>query len=231
MWGATQRQKGAMDVAAIAGRRRVVIEGLAPEVDAGRFPIKRAVGETVAVEADAFADGHDVIRVALHHRSARAADWHVVPMVPLPNDRWRAAFRPDAVGTWVYLVRAWVDDFGTWRRGLHKKVAAGQDVSVDLLIGAGLVERHAPLARGPDQETLRALAARLADPEATDRVEVALSAGLQALIDAAPDLRFAATSGERLVVVDPPRAVFSSWYELFPRSAGAPGRHGTLQDV
>ena len=49
------------------GRARIVIEGVQPEVDCGLFPIKRTVGEKVVVEADIFADGHDVLDCRLLH--------------------------------------------------------------------------------------------------------------------------------------------------------------------
>ncbi|MCO5172432.1 MAG: alpha-1,4-glucan--maltose-1-phosphate maltosyltransferase [Planctomycetes bacterium] len=212
------------------GRRRVAVEGLRPEVDGGRFPIKRARGEEVVVEVDAFADGHDLVKAALLHRHASEREWLAVPMKALGNDRWRASFRAEALGRHLYAVRAWVDDFATWRRGLGKKVDAGQDVTVDLQIGADVVRRHARATQGAARVELERAAAALAEA-APDAVTLALSAGLLRLVEAAPDLRFATTTSERAVVVDPPRAVFSTWYELFPRSAGPSGQHGTLRDV
>lgn len=221
-----------------SARRRVAIEGVTPDVDGGRFPIKRARGQEVVVQADVFADGHDVVRAALLHRHESEPEWRVVPMAALGNDRWRAAFRVDALGRHLYAVRGWVDDLTTWRRGLGKKVAAGQDVTLDLRIGVELLRRHAALVSGPQGALLAGYADTLAQ-EATldpgdagqDRVALALSSDLARLTDSAPDLRFATESVARAVVVEPPRAVFSTWYELFPRSAGAPGQHGTLRDV
>ena len=76
------------------GRRRVIIERVSPEIDGGRFPIKRVPGEPVEVEADIFADGHDVISALLLYRSATELTWTELEMAPLPNDRWRATFDP-----------------------------------------------------------------------------------------------------------------------------------------
>src|SRR5687767_10175033 len=91
------------------GRIRVVIENIRPEVDGGRFPVKRVVGDAVAVEADCFADGHDVVACRLQWRYGSDGPWQNQPMQPCGNDRWRAAFTVDAMGTWQYTVTAWVD--------------------------------------------------------------------------------------------------------------------------
>jgi len=127
------------------GRQRVAIEGVRPEIDGGRFPIKRTVGEEVVVEADAFADGHDVIGVVLRYRQGGSTEWTDLPMKPLGNDRWRAAFRVSAMGQWHYTIAGWVDHFETWRRDLVKKLDAGQNLQVDLLIGAKLLLKYLQL--------------------------------------------------------------------------------------
>src|SRR5581483_5115799 len=114
------------------GTRRVVIEGVQPEIDAGRFPIKRTVGEQVVVEADVFADGHDALSGRLLYRRAADADWSETPLEPLVNDRWRGAFRVTELGGYCYTLEGWVDHFKTWARDLVKRVDAAQDVSVDL---------------------------------------------------------------------------------------------------
>src|SRR5690242_9227431 len=119
-------------------KARVVIENIAPQVNCGEFPVKRTVGEPVVVEADVFADGHDVVACVLMYRSARTQEWNRIPMSPLGNDRWTARFVPREIGQYQYTVSAWVDHLATWRRDLAKKEAAGQDVRVDLLRGQQL---------------------------------------------------------------------------------------------
>ncbi len=136
------------------GRRRVVIDGLWPEIDCGRHPIKRVVGDTVTVEANVFADGHDAISAVLLHKPEPAQDWCESPMHPLGNDRWRGEFRVGELGRYRYAVLAWIDHFKTWARDLGKRVEAGQDVSVDLMVGADLVEAAASRAKGPDAKKL-----------------------------------------------------------------------------
>ena len=106
------------------GRKRVVIEGVTPEIDGGMFPIKRSRGEPVAVEADVFVDGHDVISCALLFRREQETEWREAPMAALVNDRWRGMFVAAEVGRYVYTLVAWVDRFKSWRRDLEKKAEA-----------------------------------------------------------------------------------------------------------
>ena len=136
------------------GRQRVAIEGVRPEIDGGRYPIKRTVGEEVVVEADAFADGHDVIRVLLQCRHETTAQWTEIPMTFLTNDRWRAVFPVTLLGRWSYTITGWVDHFATWRRDLLKKVEAKQNVQVDLLIGAKFIHEASRRATTDERHTL-----------------------------------------------------------------------------
>ncbi|HEY7862805.1 MAG TPA: alpha-1,4-glucan--maltose-1-phosphate maltosyltransferase [Thermoanaerobaculia bacterium] len=212
-------------------RTRVAIEGVQPEIDCGRFPIKRVAGERVVVEADAFAEGHDVVVCTLLHRAEAAPDWTEVAMEPLGNDRWRGAFRVPRPGAYRYTLRAWVDRFATWARDLGKRVAAGQDLAVDLAIGASLVEETAGLAPPGAAAKLRRFASRL-KKGGKAAAEAALSPALADLIREHEERRFVRTYPRELFVsVDREKARFSTWYEMFPRSAsGQAGRHGTFRD-
>ena len=215
------------------GRRRVVIAQVSPQVDCGRYAIKRVVGESVVVEATAFADGHDLVRAALRWRHEKEADWHDSPMSPLAQDRWGGEFVPETIGRYVYHVQAWVDRFHSWRRDLRTRAEAGQDLSIELLIGAQLVREAAGRANGLDADQLRAAADLLASNRPPqERVETALGPALLALMDRYPNRSLQSDYDRELpLVVDRHKARFSSWYELFPRScAPAPGRHGTFKD-
>jgi len=162
------------------GRRRVVIESVTPQIDGGRFPVKRIVGDTLDVEADVFADGHDEVGAALTWRGPGESDWHETQMAPLGNDRWRASLKLDKVGRYEFAVNGWVDHYSTWQHDLEKKIAAEQDETVDRLIGEQIMARNAA------------------------------------------DVLASRTQGDvYAVTVDPARAGFSAWYELFPRSASA----------
>ena len=107
------------------GRQRVVIENVRPEVEGGRFPGKATLGEEVIVEADIFADGHDVLAAHLLHRRKGEQGWRETPMAHRVNDRWEAAFRPGELGLYEISITAWIDRFATWRRDLATKHAAG----------------------------------------------------------------------------------------------------------
>ena len=214
--------------------RRVIIESVQPEIDGGRFPIKRATGENVDVEADIFTDGHDVIAALLLSRREADATWKGVFMKPLINDRWRASFAVEEIGRYFYTIQAWVDRFMTWRRDLKKKVDAGQDVATDLLIGADLVQNAAAQAgAGADQTLLTSWAELLASGRSvTEKIKLALDGNLARTVNRYPDRSHATQYAKKLpVAVERPQARFSAWYEMFPRScSGQEGRHGTFKD-
>jgi len=99
-----------------------VVEAVTPEVDAGRFPAKRSVGEVVVVEADVFADGHDSLASVLRYRHESSEQWIEAPMTPLVNDRWRGSFAVTKIGRYLYTVEGWVDPFRTWNKQLAKRI-------------------------------------------------------------------------------------------------------------
>lgn len=217
------------------GRNRVIIEGIKPQVDGGRFAIKRSVGDLVQVEADIFTDGHDSVDAALLVHREGSEQWTEIPMAPLVNDRWTASFRVKDMGRYGYKVRAWVDHFATWRRDLQKRIDAQTDARVDYLIGANLVEAAAGRATAEsDARWLRDCAASLrADATPIELRPIATAAQLEKLMLRYPDRRYTTESGRELaVIVDPVRGRFSSWYEFFPRSTGASADvHGTFADA
>jgi starch synthase (maltosyl-transferring) len=214
------------------GRLRVVIARLSPEIDGGRFPIKRVVGEKVVVEADVFADGNELVACRLLYWRD-GTDPQVSPMRPLGNDRFRGEFCVAKLGGYRYMVEGWIDRFQTWRKDLEKRIAAGQDVSVDLLIGIGLIEGAAARGKGVAAEALLEWARRVRESaKEASQAAIALDVDLLTLVQQYPDRALATRYDKELsVVVDRQKAGFSAWYELFPRSCSAdPKRHGTFQD-
>ena len=171
------------------GRQRVVLEGVRPEIDRGSFPIKRTVGEEVVVEVDAFADGHEALTVLLRYRPETVQQWTDIPMEFLGNDRWRASFPVTMVGRYRYTVTGWVDRFVTWRRDLLKKIEAQQDVQVDLLIGAKLVDEASGRATTQEGRVLATRSKELRSQETPDseRLRIALSADVETLMAKYPD--------------------------------------------
>ncbi|MDI6853065.1 MAG: DUF3416 domain-containing protein [Deltaproteobacteria bacterium] len=214
-------------------RKRVVIEGVYPEIDGGRFPVKRTLGDKVKVEADIVADGHELIAADLLYRREQDASWRFARMMPLTNDRWRGEFQVLELGRYVYAIQAWVDRFRTWQWDLKKRVDAGQDVAVQFLVGAELIEDA--ITRAPDRQAamLQEWAAILRGAGGLqEKFEAAQNPELAELMRQNPDRRFISTYDKNLtVVVDPVKARFSTWYEMFPRSCSSvPGRHGTFKD-
>ncbi|HET9087744.1 MAG TPA: alpha-1,4-glucan--maltose-1-phosphate maltosyltransferase [Acidobacteriaceae bacterium] len=219
--------------AKLEGRSRVVIEAVRPEIDGGEYPIQRVVGESVQVEGDIFADGHDVVAAHLLYRGPGDRNWRIAPMELLTNDRWRGEFCVSELGPYRYTLEGWIDPFATWRTAMRKRIDAGQDVHVELTSGRILVAAAALRARGADGKRLKEFAARLestADQEAASAA--ALDPTLRDLMRTYSEHAYSTRYAKELIVqVGRTRANFSAWYEIFPRSCAAvPGQHGTFKD-
>ena len=240
------------------GRRRVIIEEIQPVIDAGRYPAKRIVGDLVTVTAAIFSDGHDHVAARLLYRHATTRKWMATPFTALTNDLWSATFPVEKLGEYRFTIEAWVDHFDTWVSDLGKRLAAqvpaqvaatstatatsgapvpqvvGQDIPLALRIGANHLDAAAARAKAADARKLTTAAAhlrKLADQNLAVYTNP-ISDALVELVARYPDLSFATRYPMELPVwVDRERARFSTWYELFPRSAGNTGAHGTLQDV
>ena len=225
-----------------AGARRIeylLIECVTPELDAGRYPVKRIVGDTITVGADILKEGHDHVAARVLYRAPAESDWLPVPMTyDVETDRWTAELVVDRIGLWTFTVEAWTDRFGTWRSGLQKKIAAGQDVSLELLDGALMARSAAKSARGATRASLMLTAKALEDRRDSmleHRETRALDDDFRALME--EYLRpndLTRYRRDLTVVVDRERARFASWYEVFPRSETEitePVRHGTFADA
>ena len=231
----------------VEGRRRVVIEEVQPQVDCGRYPAKRILGDVVTVTSAIFGDGHDHVAGRLFYRHSSESDWHSTTLTSLPNDLWTVTFSVDKLGDWLFTIEAWVDHFATWCADLQKRLAAqpspgapenstqSQNIPLALQSGAILLNHTAQRAKGHDSQLLAEAANRLnelADSNAT-RYEFPLSKEIVALAAQYPDLTLATRYHQELHLwVDRERARYSTWYELFPRSTSPdPTRPGTFADV
>jgi starch synthase (maltosyl-transferring) len=231
----------------VEGRRRVVIEEVQPQVDCGRYPAKRILGDTVTVTAAVFGDGHDHVAGRLLYRHSSEKDWRSTPLTPLTNDLWTVTFTVDQLGDWLYTLEAWVDHFDTWCADLQKRLAAqpnpntpdasaqSQNIPLALQSGAILLHQAAQRAKGSDSQLLTEAAAdlnRLAESN-LPKYEFPLSDQVVDLAAQHPDLTFSTRYHQELHLwVDRERARYSTWYELFPRSTSPdPTRHGTFSDV
>ena len=135
------------------GRIRAVIEHITPAVDDGRFPIKRICGDTVEVEADCFADGHDAMACAVLYRPVGAGAWRRTPMRALGNDRWSGSFTVDTLGCWEYAVQAWVDPLLSWQHDFVRRVDLA-DICIAAHSGVALIQEAAQRAEPTAQAHL-----------------------------------------------------------------------------
>ncbi len=214
-------------------RHRVAIEHVQPEIDGGRYPIKRVVGDTIVVEADLFADGHDVVRGILCYRHEQSEDWLETPLKLVTNDRWQGSFDVPQLGRYRYGVKGWIDHFATWQRDMRKRVEAQQDVTVDLRIGTGLIEEAARHAAGESGARLKNIRAALSSSAPPFKAQLDVLLGedaAEAMADCVDRRLVTMYDRELIVVVDRPLARFGAWYEMFPRSAvNADHAHGTFK--
>ena len=233
----------------------VVIENVSPFHDRGRYPVKRVVGQSLTVEADIFKDGHDLIAARLKWRRCGTSAWHSVPMTPIPNgnDRWTAScvFLENAV--FEVTIEAWKDAFHTWLHEMEVKVKAGiSDIQLELMEGALLCENAAINARAAretqDADRLISFAKLIREAEMANILELLQMADLNALLSCFSPLLeasefYLSSSSVRALVETPPlsttiplyprvivdreTALFSAWYEFFPRSAEGNGSRGS----
>jgi starch synthase (maltosyl-transferring) len=217
----------------IDNSRKVVIENVTPELNCGRFAVKREVGDELEVQADIYKEGHDAIAAAIRFRAEDEEDWREERMRFIDNDRWGGSIRLRRNARYHYTVVAWTDVFGTWAAELRKKYDAGQDVASELLEGEAIVQGALGRASGDDRARIEAFLRELTDGSQAERVATALDPELLELMERFPD-RWDLTEYEHLlpVQVDRVAARFAAWYELFPRSmSDDPDRHGTFDDV
>jgi starch synthase (maltosyl-transferring) len=208
---------------------RVVIGQVLPQVDGGRHPVKRILGERLQIEAHVVIDGHD--EVAVEAQVEAPSGWaERVRLEPVGNDVFRGSFPLSELGLWRFRVSAWADEMATWHALFKRRVEGGEgkaELLIELREAADLLAPRVARASGRDARRLKELHAAL---EAGD-VETGLSSELLALAQRTDPGDEGATSGWRPVQALRELARFSAWYELFPRSAGRGGRHARLEDA
>ncbi len=217
----------------IRGTQRVIIKNVRPQIENGHFPAKRALNEKFTVTADIFSDGHDVVKAELVITPPKSRKTLTVPMSFVGNDRWEASFIPDTLGFYEYTLQGWIDHFATWQQGLRKKFEDNQRLNVEMLIGAEIMEKTAETAKAAQAKKIKSWAKQLRDgkDDATG-VSLALSDEVTEVMGESYNRDNATPYSKVLKLeVEREKALFSSWYEFFPRSASAtPGKHGTFKD-
>lgn len=225
----------------VEGRKRAIIENVHPQINGGKYPVKRTPGERVTVRADIFVDGHDKVDAALLYRrvpekkSKATSKWQETAMVFLGNDHWEASFTPLKTGYYEYTIIAWINYYGTWQDGLRKKFEARQDVRVELISGAQMMEDAVERVSAAQKKKLKMWSKLLRstkDQKQAEAVHIALSMEASTIMHEAQEHGFTKTYYRNLgVKVERQKALFSAWYEFFPRSTSpVEGSHGTFAD-
>jgi len=209
-------------------RRRTAIDRVTPDVDGGRFAVKRIVGDLVVVTADIVCDGHDELDCRLHVRHGETGQWTALPLECTGNDAWRGSFTVDRIGAWSFFITARPDPFATWLRDLGRREQAGESLGPELAAGAALLTAAAHAAPAADAEEMARWAGRIRGGD----VAAARADRVQTLMTLYADRRDETRlEPVRPIWVDRIRAGHGAWYEVFPRSWGPPGEHGTLADL
>jgi starch synthase (maltosyl-transferring) len=222
----------------------VTIENVEPLIDGGRYPIKLIEGQDLAVEADIYMAGHDVVAAALKWRVRGRQRWNETAMKAIPNgqDRWRGVLSVFENAEHEFTIEAWVDPFRSWQLEFRKKFEGGvQDLASETIEGAHLVESAAAQAEASgsgawDAARLREIARKIEAAGPKEVNEIARWGELEGLMAAWPDrsqttefqlTAGAAHAGYPRLMVDRERALYAAWYEFFPRSAQGFGDRGS----
>ena len=212
---------------------RIAIEDVYPELDCGRYPVKRELGDRIEVWADVFTEGHGLLRAAVRYAAPGATSWQRAPMALRDNDRWQGSFEVDAIGRWRFTIEAWADRFGSWAADLVKKRDAGQPIALELREGCEIVAATARRARGPLRQQLAALLAGLGDADPERHLTVLLDPALREALAMLPERERIVRYDRTLeIVVERVAARFAAWYEMVPRSQGRdPTRSATFAEA
>ncbi len=220
------------------GQQRVIIENIKPQVDCGRYPVKRVINDVINIKADIFGDGHDALSAELLYRHKDQQDWNSMEMEYVINDRWKAEFQLISLGFYYYKVNAWVDHFKSWHRDILKKIEAEVEYSIDLLIGADIIQNtldsHSDCPEKDKKFLSKVINEFRSDDEAPeDKTAYLLSNRLyQVMIKYPVKSHISESEHEYQVKVERKKANFSTWYEVFPRSLGdGSEKHGTFYDL
>lgn len=211
---------------------RIVIESVKPQLDGGSFFIKRIISQTVNVSAHVFADGHDVVECCVKFKHEKDKKWSEVRMSPAENDEWEAEFVVEKQGFYSYFIEGWVDYALNWQHGTERKIKDNQHVKSELLEGAEYCQAILKEVTKEEKAYLNSAIKAFQEVKLYDSaIEIALSDELHQIFKKYPTRTLANSSAELKVYVDRKKALFSTWYEFFPRSASeTPGKHGTFKD-
>ncbi len=211
---------------------RIIIENVSPQIDFGVFAIKRIIGQKVIILADVFTDGHDVIECCIKYKHENDDDWFEKRMIPLENDSWTAEFIVNNQGIYHYFIEGWVDYALNWQHGTERKIHDNQHVKSELLEGVEYVKAIQKYANSSEKKYLKQVENFFKNNSDYNlAIQEATSDELNQLFKKYPIRFLENKSKEFSVYVDRKKALFSTWYEFFPRSSSFEiGKHGTFKD-
>ncbi len=219
------------------GQQRVFIENVKPQVNGGQFPVKRVIGDNFKVTADIYCDSHDVLAAKVLYKYSDDEEWQQTEMEYVVNDTWKGEFLLTGLGACLYTVIAWVDNFKTWHRDILKKIDASVDITVDLQIGAIIIQQTLKAYSGiaeKDEDFLKNIIEKFTSDEllTENKIESILSKKLYKSMIQYPLKNFVTSFDKTFEIsVERKKANFSTWYEVFPRALNAEnGKHGTFMD-
>jgi starch synthase (maltosyl-transferring) len=216
------------------GRKRVFINNILPSVDNGLYPAKTIINQPTLLSADIFADGHDELKACIQIKHVDQKTWQDYPMQFFENDRWQYMFTPERLGVYQFKVQGWLDHFATWQRNINKKYAAGQDIAIELKIGIQLAEETIARSKGKEITAIKDWTSQVANAgDDAAAMNIVLDHSLDSLLFKNRDKSTVTIHPTTYILqVDRQKAKFSTWYEMFPRSASqTEGQHGTFNDV
>jgi starch synthase (maltosyl-transferring) len=210
---------------------RIAIEDVYPEIEGGRYPVKRVLGDEFEVQADIFRDGHDKLRAVVKF-APEGQTWREAPLLLFDNDRWVGHLRLDELGIWRYTIEAWTDPFESWRDEFEKKREAGQSVELELVEGRAIIATALRQAGADDAARIRHMVRSFDGADTARQTELMLSSGLRGLMARCQSRSDVVRYHRELeIVVDRKLARYAAWYEMFPRSQGkVPGKSASFDD-
>ncbi len=216
----------------VAQYNTIIIEDVYPELDSGRYPVKREVGEIFEVWADIFKEGHDVLSATLKYRRKKDDVWNETPMELLDNDRWCGSFMLQENTRYVYTIEAFTNVFESWRNSVMIKSQAGENIAGELMDGERIIAEAVEKSAGDNRNVLKAILHQLKKSNGNETVQILNNEQLAWLMALYPDKQDATTYDRELeVVVDRQLAGFAAWYEMFHRSQGkVPAQSATFAD-
>ncbi|SHH49930.1 alpha-1,4-glucan--maltose-1-phosphate maltosyltransferase [Winogradskyella jejuensis] len=213
-------------------QKRVVIDYVSPQINDGKFFIKRIVNEVINIDAHVLVDGHDVIAASVLYKHEKERSWKETRMALINNDEWKASFTVEKQGFYSYKVEAWVDYALNWQHGIERKIEDNQHVKSELLEGIEYLKPLLKKATASEKKYLQMCIDAFGDENQYDNaVAEAKSETLHQIFYKYPEKFLANSTEVYQVYVDRKKALFSTWYEFFPRSASEiEGQHGTFKD-